>query len=121
MNPVCVDESIGNEGPYIRASPRQRSVKHKCCVIAHRNESEAQQKFDILLLGEQQRARRVNYSQHGQHGDDNGRNVENWFALHEEIRRVGALQLRSFASQRKMERGKEKGRAFALPRAALRG
>jgi len=34
---------------------------------------------------------------------------------------VGALQLRSFASQRKVDRGKEKGRAFALPRAALRG
>ena len=79
-------QCIGKEGPHICAAPRQRATKHNRTVVARRNESEAEQKFDVLLLAENEYAHRMNKHQHSQHGDDNRRDVEKRFALHEETR-----------------------------------
>src|SRR5262249_35039254 len=89
MHPVCVDQSVGDKGPYIRAATRQRAINYKRTVITRWDESEAEQKFDILLLAQQQRAHQMDNHQHGKHRADNGRNIENWLALHQKIREGG--------------------------------
>ena len=54
MRPVCMHESVGDEGPYLGAAARQDSAEHGRRIVAHRNEGEGEQKIDVLLLGEQQ-------------------------------------------------------------------
>ena len=84
MSPVGVDESVSDESPDIRAAARQRAAKYKRIVVARRNESEIEQKFDVLLFAQYERAHDVNERQHSQYEDDNRRNVEERFAFHEE-------------------------------------
>ena len=84
MGPVGVDESVGDKRPDIRAAARQRAAKDNGIVIARRDESKIEQKFDVLLLAQYVRAHDVNKCQHSQHKDDNRRNVEERFAFHEE-------------------------------------
>ncbi len=76
MGPVGMDESVADESPNIRAAARQRAPEHKGIVIARRDESEIEQKFDVLLLAQYVRAHDMNKRQHSQHKDDNRRNVE---------------------------------------------
>jgi hypothetical protein len=90
-------ESVGDESPNISAAIRQHIPHYNRTVVADGDESKTKQKFDVLLLAEHKRANRVNNHQHSQYCDDNGRNVEERFALHEQIR-WDKTELRRFAT-----------------------
>ena len=53
MCPVGVNESVGDKRPDIRAAAGQRAAEHERIVVARRDESEVEQKFDVLLLAQQ--------------------------------------------------------------------
>src|SRR5262249_11604114 len=113
VRPVGMDESVSHKGPHVGTATGKRVTEHDRTVVAHGDERECQQKFDILLLAEKIDAHDVNEYQHGQHSKDYARNVENRFAFHGRIR-WNSPELRRFTLQRKTGRSKRKGRAFAL-------
>src|SRR5215471_956220 len=89
MKPIRVDQSVGDEGPYIRAPTRERVIDRNRTAIASWNKGEAEQKFDVLLLAEHEGPHEVDNHQRRQYRHDNGGNIENWFALHVKSARWG--------------------------------
>src|SRR5262249_37155065 len=115
MGPIRMDESVGDESPYIRAATRQTVTQYNRAVVAYGNKSKTKQKFDVLLLAKHKRAHDVHKHQHSHDCDDHWRDIEKWLALHEKVR-WGTTELRRFATRPQALYGrKNKGGLFALP------
>src|SRR5215510_12587456 len=120
MGPIRMDESVGDESPYIRAATRQTVTQYNRAVVAYGNKSKTKQKFDVLLLAKHKRAHDVHKHQHSHDCDDHWRDIEKWLALHEKVR-WGTTELRRFATRPQALYGrKNKGGLFALPQPFLR-
>src|SRR5215813_11711080 len=82
MSPVGVNQRIGDESPDVRAAAGQGAPKHYGVVIARGDESKRQQKFDVLLLGQQKCANEMHQCQHCEQSENDWRYIEDWFAIH---------------------------------------
>ena len=77
MSPVGMDQRIGDEGPNLGAeAARQRAVEHRRAIVARGDEGKADQKLDVLIVAEQQRAHAMNERQQRQHDEHDRGDIE---------------------------------------------
>src|ERR1700690_4311768 len=114
MRPVSVDQRIRHKGPQLPAEAAgKNAAEHDGGVIAGRNEREEEQQLYVLVAGEHVSAHRMNERQHGQHSDNDRRDVEERFAFHGYPKACWAAQLPCLRGQpqakfaRKLARKKE--------------
>ena len=82
VSPVGVNQRIGDESPDVGAAAGQTAAQYNRVVVARRDESKCQQKFDVLLLGQKQCADKMHQCQYREHSENDRRDIEDRFAIH---------------------------------------
>ena len=129
MNPAAMDQRIGEEGPHLGAEPAgQHAAGQNARFIADRIEGHQAEHQFVLARRQQIRAHEMDRGQQGEQADDHRWDIEGWFASQETGSGGEAplLPLLTASSQGQgtknwRRRGKEKGRAFALPEPRIAG